>query len=132
MSEETFTLYLVTKYVLKRTFFNAFAYPSKWLPNLARCNIWVSFNRGLITPVLVVITWYYHYYIINIVIIIIVILVIILINPFISAVHVIQKKVNWTNKQPISVTQKTEKSRRTTETAVGKKRKKEKGGRRRW
>ena len=33
----------------------------------------------------------------------------------------IQKKVNWTNKQPIIVTQKPEKSRRTTETAVGKK-----------
>ena len=38
----------------------------------------------------------------------------------------IQKKVNWTNKQPIIVTQKTEKSSRTTETAVGKKRKRRK------
>ena len=38
----------------------------------------------------------------------------------------IQKKVNWTNKQPIIVTQKPEKSRRTTETAVGKKRKRRK------
>ena len=38
----------------------------------------------------------------------------------------IQKKVNWTNKQPLIVTQKPEKSTRTTETAVGKKRKKRK------
>ena len=91
----------------------------------ARCNIWVSLNRGLIIPVLVVIIWYYYYYYYyyNIIIIII---VVIIISFFISAVHVIQKKVNWTNKQPIIVTQKLEKSRGTTETAVGKKRKRRK------
>lgn len=38
----------------------------------------------------------------------------------------IQKKINWTNKQPIIVTPKPEKSRRTTETSVGKKRKRRK------
>ena len=44
-----------------------------------------------------------------------------------SAVHVIQEKVNWTNKQPIIVTQKSGKSRRTSnETSVGKKRKRRK------
>ena len=54
------------------------------------------------------------------------IIIIIIINFSISEVHVIQKKVNWTHKQPIIVTQKPEKSRRTTETAVGKKRKRTK------
>ena len=44
-----------------------------------------------------------------------------------SAVHVIQKKVNWTNKQAIIVTQTPGKSRRTSnETSVGKKRKRRK------
>lgn len=38
----------------------------------------------------------------------------------------IQKKINWTNKQPIIVTPKPEKSRRTTDTSVGKKRKRRK------
>ena len=41
-----------------------------------------------------------------------------------SEVHVIQKKVNWTNKQPIIVTQKPRTS--SSETAVGKKRKRRK------
>ena len=39
-----------------------------------------------------------------------------------SEVHVIQKKVNWTNKQPIIVTQKPRTS--SSETAVGKKKRK--------
>ena len=83
-----------------------------------------SLNRGLIVPVLVVI-WYNYYYII-ITVVSIYVIVISIINFFISAVHVIQQKVSWTNKQLTIVTQKPEKSRRTTETAIGKKRKKSK------
>ena len=61
--------------------------------------------------------------------------VVILCFSFMSAVHVIQKKVNWTNKQPIIITQRPGKSRKTTSSNVtsvgaphGKKKKEEKGG----
>ena len=98
----------------------------------ARCNIWVSLNRGLIIPFLVVIIWYYYYYIIIIIIIVVIIIIVIIIINFFHICSSCDPEKSQLDQQTTNdCYTKTRKVKKDYRNCCWKEKKKEKGSRRR-